>query len=56
MELTSTKLKESLGHHSKESEVSPLQVDGGTIEMVNKFPYLGSTISKDGELKEEVSN
>ena len=45
-----------VGHHSNESEVSPLQVNGGTIEMVNKFPYLGSTISKDGELEEEVSN
>ena len=33
---------------------SPLTIEGGVIDIVENFQYLGSTISKDGELKVEV--
>ena len=34
-----------------DAAVSLLRVEGGTIEMVNNFTYLGSCLSTDGELK-----
>ena len=31
-----------------------MQVEGGTVEVVNHFTYLGSNISRDGEVTVEV--
>ena len=39
-----------------DNAMEPVQVDGGVIKMVNKFVYLGSCVSEDSELSEEVSN
>ena len=45
----------AVGCHLEDSDVAPVQVEGGSIEMVEDFPYLGSNISSDGELKKEIS-
>jgi len=36
------------------NEMDTLKVDGEAIEVVNSFQFLGSTITKDGECKEEI--
>jgi len=38
-----------------EDDVSPVLVDGGQIEMLQEFTYLGSKLSYDGEIASEVS-
>ena len=38
-----------------EGEVEPVQVNGGGIEIVNNFTYLGSCISTECEIGKEVS-
>ena len=35
--------------------LSPLTIEGGVIDIVESFQYLGSSISSDGELQVEVS-
>ena len=39
-----------------DNAMEPVQVGGGVIKMVNEFVYLGSCVSEDSELSEEVSN
>ena len=33
-----------------DSDVTPMQLEDGAIEIVENFPYLGSNITNDGEL------
>ena len=44
-----------VGKSSDPSEASPVRVANGTIEVVQDFSYLGSTISDDGEVTADVS-
>ena len=46
----------AVGSALSEDDVSPVSVDGGQIEMVHKFTYLGSKLSYDGEITSEVSS
>ena len=39
-----------------EVDVAPLQMENGSIEMVNTFPYLESNIASNGEKASEVAN
>ena len=45
----------AVGSALSEDDVSPVSVDGGQIEMVHEFTYLGSKLSYDGEITPEVS-
>ena len=42
------------GDNLREEDVAPVQVEGGEIEMVDHFTYLGSTLSRDGDVMEDV--
>ena len=42
------------GYNLREEDVAPVQVVGGEIEMVEHFPYLGSVLSRDGNVMEDV--
>ena len=42
----------SAGH---EDSQLPVQLEGGGIAAVNNFTYLGSNITRDGEVKGEVT-
>ena len=42
------------GDNLSEEDVAPVQVEGGEIEMVDHFTYLGSTLSRDGDVMEDV--
>ena len=44
----------AVGHHDNGSDTLPVQLAGGQIEMVSDFTYLGSNITSDGEVKEDV--
>ena len=45
----------AMGKHLEPSDVLPVQVADGAIEVVRDFTYLGSIISDDGEIGAEVS-
>ena len=42
------------GDNLSEEDIAPVQVKGGEIEMVDHFTYLGSTLSRDGDVMEDV--
>ena len=44
------------GEGSSDRDLGSVQVDGGEIEMVNCFTYLGSNLSRDGNIMPEVSS
>ena len=44
----------AVGNSLTEEDVAPVKVEGGEIEMVEQFTYLGSVISKDGDIMEDV--
>ena len=44
----------AVGNSLTEEDVAPVQEEGGEIEMVEQFSYLGSVISKDGDVMEDV--
>ena len=44
----------AVGNSLTEEDVAPVKVEGGEIEMVEQFTYLGSVISKDGDFMEDV--
>ena len=44
------------GSTTGESDAEPLQTENGPIQMVDNFPYLGSTITSNGEITSEVSS
>ena len=37
------------------SDVRPVQVEGGSVDIVQDFTYLGANISRDGEITSEVT-
>ena len=46
----------AMGERLSEGDVAPIQVEGGEIEMVEQFTYLGSVLSGDGEIMEDVKS
>ena len=36
------------------ADTAPLQADGGEIEIVKNFTYLGSVVSNDGDISEDI--
>ena len=44
----------AVGNHTDDSNTLLMQVPGGQIDMVNDFTYLGSTITRDGEVNQDV--
>ena len=44
-----------MGRHLQPSDKLPMQLDGGTIELVEDFTYLGSKITEDEEVRKEVA-
>ena len=45
-----------MGEELSDEDVAPVQVEGGEIEMVEHFPYLGSVLSCDGEVMKDVKS
>ena len=45
-----------VGQHVEDSDVMEVQLEGGTVAIVEDFNYLGSNIARDGEIRNEVSN
>ena len=43
-----------MGHEVQDLEMLPMTVDGGSIECVKEFQYLGSIIAADGQIDAEV--
>ena len=43
-----------VGHEVQDLEMLPMTVDGGSIECVKEFQYLGSIIAADGRIDTEV--
>lgn len=44
-----------IGSHLAASDILLIQVNGSTIDIVSDFIYLGSNITPDGEIKNEVN-
>ena len=44
-----------VGEGLNESDVRPVQVEGGSVDVVQDFTYLGANISRDGEITSEVT-
>ena len=44
----------ALGENLGPEDVAPIQVEGGEIEMVEHFAYLGSILSSNGNVIEDV--
>ena len=54
--VSTAKTKEmAVGQSLDENDVSPVQVNGGTFNIVDRFTYLGADISRDGEVTAEVN-
>ena len=43
-----------IGSHCTPTDILPVQLERGPIEIVQEFTYLGSSISRDSEVKSEV--
>ena len=52
---TAKKKEMVVGQSLDENDVSPVQVNGGTFDIVDRFTYLGADISRDGEVTAEVN-
>ena len=50
-----SELREDKGHLD-DADIAPVQVGGGEIEVVPHFTYLGSVLSSDGDVMEDVKN
>ena len=44
-----------VGEGLNESDVRPVQVEGGSVDVIPDFTYLGANISRDGEITSEVT-
>ena len=44
-----------VGEGLNEIDVRPVQVEGGSVDVVQDFTYLGANISRDGEITSEVT-
>jgi len=45
----------AMGAGNGDGDVAPLRVEGGEIDMVTEFTYLGSCLCNDGEVTREVA-
>ena len=43
-----------VGHDIVEVDTQPISMEGGEIEHVSKFPYLGSSIAANGRIDDEI--
>ena len=46
----------AVGHNIADEDVTPLQLENGSVEMVDTFQYLGSCIDENGDMKNEISS
>ena len=46
----------AMGEELSDEDVAPVQVEGGEIEMVEHFSYLGLVLSCDGEVMKDVKS
>ena len=44
-----------VGEGLQESDRLPVPVEGGSLEVVDSFTYLGASITSDGEISDEVA-
>lgn len=44
-----------VGRCLSKRDTSPVQVDGGAVEIVDQFTYLGAEICRDGEVTADVT-
>ena len=44
----------AVGHDIGEEDTQPISLEGGEIEHVSKFPYLGSSMSANGRIADEI--
>ena len=44
----------AMGETLGDEDVAPVKVEGGELEMVKHFTYLGSVLSRDGDDMEDV--
>ena len=44
-----------VGRNLNESDMDPVQVEGGSLEIVDRFTYLGAEICRDGEVSSKVT-
>ena len=51
--ITKTKFM-AVGHDVSEEDSQPIRVEGGEIEHVNEFSYLGSTVATNGRIDAEI--
>ena len=45
----------AIGEGLNESDVRPVQVEGGSVDVVQEFTYLGANILTDGEIVSEMT-
>ena len=43
-----------VGHDIAEEDTQPISLEGGEIEQVSEFPYLGSSIAANGRIEDEI--
>ena len=43
-----------VGHDIVEEDTQPISLEGGEIEHVSEFPYLGSSIATNGRIDDEI--
>lgn len=46
----------AVGRNVVDEDVAPLQLENGSVEMVDTFQYLGSCIDASGDMKKEISS
>ena len=44
----------AVGHDIVEEDTQPISLEGGEIEHVSEFPYLGSNIAANGRIDDEI--
>ncbi len=57
MELTANIIKTKfmvVSYDIAEEDTQPISLEGGEIEHVSEFPYLGSSIAANGRIDEEI--
>ena len=45
----------AVGHDIAEEDTQPISLEGGEIEHVSEFPYLGSGMSANGRIDDEIN-
>ena len=44
-----------VGHDIGEEDTQPISLEGGEIEHVSEFPYLGTSIAANGKIADEMA-